>query len=363
MSDVLLKKVTYGQLKKNDWLEEDDPYGLAAFVDENIRSTFLECPNNVANEKTACLFAVENGNVVGRFLLYGTSIKSATSIIAAQSFGSIEVDISQRGKGVGTKMNQWTLGNDEYELFVFSLISAQCFSLMRKKENECTIFDFPRFVKIINTEPVFARKLSGFPLRICKGLGNVAIGLLNVPNKIRVRRLKKTYKVERLSQVPDWAGEMCLNDGHKFAEYHDQTWLQWNLTHNLSMKPEDIQAFYAILREDKPVGFFFTKERLKENEGGYKRMLCGTVCEWATTDPGLTEADINLLSVETFSRECFHVLTVTDSPTSEKCLRRFGFIPHGRMQMGFKDKLHLYPDMSDQSLWRIRYGCCNSILY
>ena len=69
------------------------------------------------------------------------------------------------------------------------------------------------------------------------------------------------YSIRKESVVPEWAGEMCLNDGHKYAEYHDTAWLQWCLTHNLSGQPEDIQSFYSIYKNDKPVGFFLTKQR------------------------------------------------------------------------------------------------------
>jgi hypothetical protein len=364
MGDVLLKKVTYGQLKCNNWLEDNDLYGLASFVDDNIRATFLDSSNNDEDDKTAVLFAIDDGIVVGRHLLYGTSIKKDNTIVKAQSSGSTEVHESQRGKGIGTKINKWTLNNEEYPIYICSLLSAQCLSLMRKKENDCTIFDFPRFVKIVNTEPIFVRKVKAHVLqKIGKSVGNSLVWLLDIPNKFRLSKLKKIYKVLQLEQVPDWAGDMCLNDGHKYAEYHDSAWLQWCLTHNLSGRSDDIQRFYAVYKQTTPVGFFFTKERMCKDEGYDKEFLYGTICEWASVDEDLGEADLNLLATETFSRNCFHILTVTDNPTTEKSLRRLGFLPHGSMQMGFKDKQHQHPDMCDQSLWRIRFGCCNSILY
>ena len=365
MGNVTLKSISYGQLKKNKWQTDNDIYGIAAFVDDNVRYAFLDCPNNQNEDKTAILLAVEDGIVVGRHLLYGTRIMDrGKDEIIAQSSGSTEVHVSQRGKGIGTKINKWTLDNEEAPVYLCSLLSSSCLSLMKKKENDCTIFDFPRFVKIVNTEPVFIRKIKSHTLqKMGKSMGNGLIRLLDIPNKIRLLKLKKTYKILQLEQVPDWAGEMCLNDGHKYAEYHDSKWLQWCLTHNLSGRPEDIQRFFAVYKMEKPVGFFFTKERMCKDNGNDKEFLYGTVCEWATIDDGLSEADLNLLATETFSRKCFHILTVTDNPATIKHLRHFGFLPHSSMQMGFKDKLHQYPDMSDQSLWRIRYGCCNSILY
>lgn len=242
-------------------------------------------------------------------------------------------------------------------------MSESCLSIMRKPDNNCTIFDFPLYVKIVNTEPVFSKRINNRTLiRISSMIGNSLIWCLNIPNKFRLLLLKKKYKIARFDNIPQWAGDMCLNDRHKFAEYHDSIWLQWCLTHNLSGKPEDIQRFYGIFRDDKPIGFFFTKERLKKDENCNKEFLYGTICEWASIDPKLRECDIDLLAIETFSYNCFHVMAVTDNPQSEKELRRMGFLRHGCMQMGFKDKLHQFPEMKNPNLWRIRYGCCNSIL-
>ncbi len=364
MDNVVIKNITYNQLSKNNWMVDDDCYGLGAFVDDNVRKTFLDCPNNDDGEKTAIMFALDEGRIVGRHLLYGTTIRMGETTIKAQSSGSTEVHESQRGKGIGTKINRYTLNNDEYPIYLCSLLSASCLSLMSKPENDCVIFDFPRLVKIINTEPIFVRKTnSSVLIKIGKCLGNLAIRILDIPNQFRLLRLKKVYKVKPLNTVPEWAGDMCLNDGHKYSEYHDSAWLQWCLTHNLSGRKEDIQRFFGIYKDDKPAGFFFTKERMNKDENYDKEFLYGTVCEWAATDKDLGEADINLLATETFSRKCFHVLTVTDDPNTEKSLLRMRFMHHGRMQMGFKDKLHQFPEMSDQNLWRIRYGCCNSILY
>jgi hypothetical protein len=358
-------KISYQQLQENNYLSEyNDKYSLAAFIDDNVRNTFLSNPNNDDNSKTAILFAVDNGDIVGRSIIYGTSIKYDSQIIKVQSFGSIEVDNTQRGKGIGTSISKYSLNNNEYSVFMCSLLSPSCYSIMRKPENACTIFDFPEYVKVINTESAFAcRGFKGFPLKTLKTLGNIAISIFNIPNKLRTSRLKKVYTIQKETKVPEWAGEMCLNDGHKYAEYHDTKWLQWCLDYNLSGHNEDIQSFYCIYnKQNQPVGFFMTKER-RRLDIKQCRMINGTICEWASIDKNLSETDINLLALDTFSKDCYRILTITDSSMTEKQLRRMGFIKHGYMQMGFRDKLNQFPDMKDMSLWRIRFGCCNSILY
>ena len=152
MQEVLIKKITYDHLRKGDWLTDNDCYGLAAFVDRNVRDTFLDSPFNNNPGKTAIMLAVDGNNIVGRHLLYGTKIKVGNTTVDAQSSGSTEVDISQRGKGIGSKINKYTLNNDEYPIYICSLLSSACLSLMRKPENGCVIFDFPQLVKIVNTE-------------------------------------------------------------------------------------------------------------------------------------------------------------------------------------------------------------------
>ena len=365
MTEVLLEKVSYGQLHESNWLTDKDSYGLAAFVDDNVRQTFLQCPNNGNDGKTAVLLAVEDGVVVGRHLLYGTSIKNGDSIIKAQSSGSTEVHESQRGKGIGSKINKWTLNNDEYPVYICSLLSPACLRIMSKKEYGCTIFDFPQLVKIVNTEAaVGCRGIKGSLLWLCKTLGNTVVWLQNIPVRSKLSKLKKQYKIVREEQVPGWAGEMCLNDGHKYTEYHDVKWLEWNLTHTLSGEPEDKQSFYSVYnRDNKVVGFFMTKIRVRRDIKKYDKMISGTVCEWASVSDDLKESDINLLATTTFPKDCYQILTVTNSPITEKELRRLGFIRRGSMQMGFRDKLKQFPDMADETLWRIRYGCCNSIIY
>lgn len=364
MNEIVINNINYNQFIDRYYLKYDDKYNLISFIKDDLRATMLNCPSNQDVSKTALQLALDGDVVVGRRLLYSTKIKIDKSYIYSQATGSAEIYEAYRGKGIGSRMRDYTLNNCEYDMWLFSLLSPSCLSIMRKKENACTIFDFPEYVKIINTEAAFAcRGIKGLPLKFLKAVGNMMVRVLDIPNKLRIKRLKRSYYVKKERVVPEWAGEMCLNDGHKYAEYHDTKWLQWCLDYNLSGHNEDIQSFYAIYnRWNQPVGFFMTKERRRDDIKTC-RMVNGTLCEWASTDANLSEADINLLALETFSRDCYRILTVTDSTATEKALRRIGFIKHGYMQMGFKDKRQQYADMHDMSLWRIRFGCCNSILY
>lgn len=363
MNEIILKKISYQQIKERNWLEDDDSLGMAAFMNDNVRSCFLDSPFNTVPNKTAMLLAVNNGLIVGRYLLYGSSIKVGDKKISAQSFGSIEVHPSQRGRGIGSMMSKWTLENKEESIFLCSLLSDKCLSLMRNKHKDCVIFDFPKFFKPKNIEAALkSRGVNGLPLKLGTAIGNGILKCLDVANSFRLKKLKKCFVIRQEQTIPEWVGYMCLNDGHKYAEYHDKEWFEWNLRHNLTGQTEDKQYFYAIYKDDKPVGFFFTKIRLRE-AGKCKRMFLGTLCEWGSIDPNLKEEDINLLAFDVLPDYCYYMVSVSDNEKTRKGLLCRGFFQHDSMQMGIKDKMHQFSDIDQMELWRIRFGCCNSVLY
>lgn len=247
MSEVVIKLISYEQLSHGDWLTDNDCYGLAAFVDENISQTFLNSPFNTKPEKTAIMLAVDSGDIVGRHLLYGTQIKAGDQIIEAQSSGSTEVDSSQRGKGIGSKINRYTLTNDEYPVYICSLLSPACLSIMSRPEYGCTIFDIPQYAKIINTLPLMKRiGIPGILQKIFAGVANGVLAVINLPIRFKLKKIYARYHISELKDIPIWAEKMCLEDGHKYAEVHNCEWLRWCLAYNLSGKPEDSQHFYAI---------------------------------------------------------------------------------------------------------------------
>ena len=186
--------------------------------------------------------------------------------------------------------------------------------------------------------------------------------LLELPLKWRLFHLKKRFVVKELTKVPEWAGVMATNDSHKYYEVHDTKWLQWVLDNTATGVPSDKQSFYAIYdKKDSPIGFFMTKVRTITNET--ESFVKGNVVEWATNNSSvLNEADINILSLETFDQPVCRVWTISENKTTKKLLKRYSFKRRGWLAMSVKDKKGLYPDIGDVSKWRIRYGCCNTIL-
>lgn len=363
MSEILLKKITYKDLKEKSYEAFDDRYGIAAFITESVRKTFLEYPGYQNDSDTVAFFLMDGDIVIGRVMKFATKIKIGEDIVWANSGCAMEVCESYRKSGAGVMLITGDNSN-KYEVNFSALFTEMRIKLLKKQKS--IVYEFPQYTKLVGTRVIFELfHLKGFLLKTISWMADALLRLLEVPNKIRAKRLKKRYTVKKETIVPEWAGEMATNDGHKYMEYHDSKWLQWNLDNNLNGYPEDIQSFYAVYdKECTPKGFFMTKERLEKEAGRYRNLVRGTIVEWASADENkLSEGDLNLLALSTFSRRVSHITTLTVNPVTDKKLKKMGFIVHNILHMSFKDRTGLYSDASDQSLWRIRFGCCNTIIY
>lgn len=363
MSDISLKVITYRDLKEKTYEVFDDRYGVVSFLTESVRKTFLSYPGFQDDSDTVALFLMDGDIVIGRVMKFGTKLKIGKDVIWANSGCAMEVCEAYRKTGAGVLLitgdNSKRYGTD------FSALFTEVRVKLLKKQKRI-IFEFPLYTKIVNTRVVFESfRLSGLLLKVFSLAADCLLQVMNIPNIIRTKKLLRNYTVRKETIVPDWAGKLAINDHYKYMEYHDAKWLQWNLDNNLNGYPEDIQSFYAVYdQEGIPRGFFMTKERLEKEAGRYRNLVRGTVVEWASDDENkISEADLNLLAISTFSRQASHITTMTVNSTTERELKRMGFRKHGIIHMSFKDKTGLYTDANDQSLWRVRYGCCNTIIY
>jgi len=176
-------------------------------------------------------------------------------------------------------------------------------------------------------------------------------------------RLARKFRIEEVSTIPEWVDGIVLRDGHKYAEYHDHEWLQWNLDHHFFDVPRSRKAFFCVYGEREPLGFYMIKERFKEAAGGLKDVLVGSLVEWGTRDGKLlSESDLLLLSLRDFSSSVDIVETATTDENVVRAVRKYGFIPHGKSNIVFKDRTKKYTDASDPDLWRVRLGCGDVIL-
>lgn len=364
MSDITIRKVTYRELKKKPIEVKDDRYGIAAFYTESVRQTFLACPGNREESDCALLLLLDDDIVIGREIWFGIRLKIGDKILWVHAGCCLMVCEEYRKVGAGIELMTANIYKDDSVSFS-AFYTPMRVKLFKKQKR--AIFEIPEFIKLNNTRFLFESLLGvkGCVLKLFTVLGNVALRVMEIPNMIKRKKLLMKYVVKKESTVPDWAGEMAINDGHKYMEYHDTKWLQWNLDYNLNQYPEDIQSFYSIFdKKGLPVGFFMIKERLERVAGRYKNVIRGTIVEWATSDKNLlTEADINLLALSFFSRHTSHITSISDNDITIVKLKQMGFRKHGTFQMNFRDKTGEYADGANMANWRIRYGCSNSIIY
>lgn len=364
MSELTIQRVSYKDLRDYKYKSFDDPFEIVSFMTDHLRETMLACPNNEDEDKTALYIATDGNVAVGRVLQFGTKLKAGGEVVSAQTGGSTYVEKQYRPLGVGASLLFVSKKSDEYDFKINSLFSKMIVPMLRRLKY--VIFEIPQYGILRDLKPMLASVgLKGISLNVCGTIANLPIRFMDVINKTKRKRLLRKFVVRKVTEVPDWADEMVSNDNHKYMELHDKKWLQWNLDYNMNGYPGDKQSFYTITdKSGAPVGFFMTKERFEEKAGRYHNILRGTIVEWGTADPDvLSEADINLLALYSFSPKIFLVLTVTTEAKTAKRLKKMGFSRHGTLQMAICDKKKKYDDFDNINLWRIRYGSCNTIIY
>ena len=287
---------------------------------------------------TACVIAVVDDLIVGRHVMLNTKLKVGDETIDIKTGGGIQISSRFRGLGLGSRMMDEAMELEESNLYYGALYTRAAYDIIRKKD---TMLEIPHYVKFIH-----------------KGIKR----LLDLPVIFRRSILKQRFIVERLATVPQWAGEMAMNDGHKYMEIHTTEWLQWALDNIASGVPTDFNQFHAIYdKNHEPVGFFMTKVRTVKKNG--ETINLAYFSEWATSDYSqLNEVDLNILAIETVSSLVSRLWTIADNSSTGKALQRHGYKRRGWLAMSIRDRKHLYPDIGDVSQWRIRYGCCNTML-
>ena len=232
------------------------------------------------------------------------------------------------------------------------------------KRTKYHIFEFPKFLRVNNSRALLGKYgLKGILLATASALVNFLLHLFYLLSKERTGKLKKQYTLEKTEVVPEWVDDIVLDERYKYAEVHDQKWLQWNLDNNFKGHERDIQSFYIIKLADKYVGFVMTKERYRSEVQGMKNVMIGSIVEWGSVNESkLNEASIYRLVLDTFSKDVDIIETATNNADTQHELKKIGFIHHGNAHIAFKDKTKQLTDSGDASLWRLRYGYADVIL-
>ena len=362
---AILKRISYDELKNRSYDTHGDNYGIVSdYFIEETRKALLSNPNYDNDSHSVLNVVLYDGEIVGRHMLMPTKIKIGERTVLAQTGGGHEINDNFQGKGFGTLVVHDTIFNSEYPIYIGQLYSSGAISILKKMD--LCIFGKPLYNKNRKMRSVFAAKgYKGFKLTWCSFWGDLGLQIAEIPNRRRLYKLKQRYVIRQERAVPDWVNHVVLQDGHRYMEIHDKEWLQWNLNNVFSSKAGDQNYFYAVYEKDgTPAGFYMTKERFEENKKGtFKNLVRGTVVEWGSSDEQkLSEFDINLMALSTFSANVDKVNTVISTPNCEEEMKIMGFEYRGVYQMTFKPSVDCEEAMRDQENWRIRYGGCNTIL-
>lgn len=364
MAKYTYKRITYQELKdgtyKDAYIPQDDKFPVTSHVTSFFRDAMIACPNNNDGSKTFMhVFVDEEGKEIGRNIRFGTRIKAGESVYSAESGCGFEVIEEYRKEGIGADLLMLTLQNSGSDLLLGAGLTHMAYPLHRKMKYH--LFQVPQYYIISRVRYAF-KTLS---LKSLLYLGWFVVNVFKkIPSHIKYNRLKKYFVVKKEKIIPEWVSDMVANDGHQFMEVHDKEWFQWNLDYNTYGFDEDIQSFYSVFdRNNKPMGFFMTKERMVHMQGPDHGMIRGTVVEWESCDKSvLSEADINLLAIQTFSKNVDLINTLACESDTANQLKRMGFREKASFNFSIKDKKKMFEDIGNQNLWRLRYGYTHTII-
>lgn len=332
--NIEFRFLSIADLKDYSFETEMDSENILQSGKDLYCAAVLDNPNSKDKNSNAVCLAIANGKIVGRFMIFQSELKTGDTVIPIQTGGGIFVSEDSRGLGIGSSLIRTVLNDRTY---YGALYTRAAYDIIGKTE---TMLEIPQYVKY---------RYHGIKK------------ILDLPIHLRKSILKRRYVVKRHAIVPEWAGAMASSDNHKYMEVHDTAWLQWALDNNATGVESDYQSFYAIYdRNDKPAGFFMTKVRTITKEGD--SFVKANLIEWASTDLSrLDEADINILSLDTYPQEVSRFWTISENGKTAKKLKCHFYKRRGWFAMSIT-KDERFEDIGDVSQWRIRYGCCNTAL-
>lgn len=365
MTEIDSKRVTYQELRdgtyRKAYIPQDKKFPVTSHLTTCLRDALMACPGNDDGSKTfAYVFVDEESKEIGREYLFGTQIKCGERVYKAQTGCGLEVIEEYRGESIGAELMLFFSTNTEYDFALGAGISLMILPMYRKLKYH--LFEVPQYFKVKNSR--FEVKPLGLKSWLSRGLKNCILKIKDIPIHLEHYRLKKKFAIKKEIIVPEWVTEMVANDDHQFMEVHDRAWFQWNLDHNTYGYDEDIQSFYSVLnRDNKPIGFFMTKERIIKKPGRNNGFIIGTVVEWESINHSvLSESDINLLAMHTFSKNIDAIFTLACEIDTADQLIKMGFKKRASFKVGIKDKKKQLENIGDQTLWRLRYGMTNMII-
>lgn len=362
---MIEKEILSFQDISDGYILKNDPLGIGSYTfNPRIQKIFFDNPSLKDYSKCMILFCRVDGNIAARSMFFPTRVKIGDTVITAQSGSSLYADPQYRHSAIGLDIMRYPIESKEYPFIVYAGISKMAVPMY--KALRFNIFSFPEIWQPRRSE--FALRKIGFKGGFLKFSSIIAdcfirpiIFIFNSLSKFKY----KSLDVKKLERVPSWVNDIVNKDDHKFAEVHDQAWMQWTLDNNYFGKENEEQSFYEVSKGGKVLGFFMTKIRnLSLPEHNIDKVVFGTVYEWGTYDnQELCEYDIYKLAGLTLPK-CVDIYNVaTNNEDIIKQLKLSFMFRHGDAVIVTKDLSKQYPDAKDIGNWRIRFGYADVPFY
>lgn len=355
-----LETVSYQQVC-DGYKPDGDEYGLAEYALAPPRKqAFLANPNLNDYSKVMLKLLRKDGKIIGRSMMFPSRFKADEQIIETVGGSALEVAKPFRDGEAGGFLMSYNIRHKENNAIIssgFSETAAKCHKALR-----AYLLCFPLYIQIRDFRPILTKIgfhgiLANFIGTICNYLYSPV--LLYIKNK--TTKKYKQYKIEQVTEIPQWVEEIVLHDGHKYMEIHDQKWLQWSLNNMFHSHKNNINRFYIVKIGVENVGFFMIKERVRVIAG--KESLLGTICEWGTKDSHrLSEYDLNLLALNKFSNNVDAIFYATNDTYTEQKMKKMFFFRKGEAQIAFYDLHKKFREARSIDLWRVRLGYADTIL-
>lgn len=355
--EITNQVITYRQIREGYVIEHDDAGIAADDVTPKRIITFLANPFLKDESKCMIYLARVDGIVRGVTCYFPSMIKAGDEMIESMGGSALVVQEEYRKYALGTELVSYPMQNENNKFLLYSGFSTDGLSLY--KAMRFCIFNMPKMIQPISPRLIFERYgLKG----IWQDIATVCAKCLIYPYIVLVRffslGLKRKYRIEKLGKIPNWVDKMVLNDGHKYTELHNQAWFQWCVDNCFMSNTRECQEFYAIYRDDKPVGFYMTKDRLRNMKGKKEhKMVFRTIVEWGSVDENiLSEYDIYRLAMCCLPQDVKMLQVASTNNDVIKKLKKMCFINHGEVNTVCRDLTRKYKDYKEKKLWRLRIG-------
>ena len=122
--------------------------------------------------------------------------------------------------------------------------------------------------------------------------------------------------------------------------------------------PRDYQEFFAIYKNDIPMGFYLTQDRIRSmKKSQNKPSVFRSIVEWGTIDEMvLSEYDIYRIAMCSVPNDVGILQIASVNDIVLKKVKRLCFFHHGFAYIGCRDLTKQYKDSNDINQWRIRVG-------